>query len=362
MDFVQNELEKRKVPDALVTNRGAKVKSVAQMQKRRDEIKRILEEEEYGKLPPKPEHLVVDKKPGVRDFCAGKAINDLLTFTATINGKEVSFPVIASIPKCDHPVPAFVHINFRADNPDRYMPTEEIIDGGFAVFSLCYQDIALDNGDFKSKLARHLCSSRRAKSSSGKIMMWAWAAMRVMDYIMTLPEIDHDNVAVIGHSRLGKTALVTAAFDERFKYAISNDSGCSGAAISRDKEGESIERITNVFPYWFCPRYAENTDPFEKSYDQNFLFALIPPRHIMVGSAKEDLWADPKSEFLNCAGANSVYKLYGMKGLVYGDDYPTAKSVLGEGDSLYHVRFGTHYLSREDWGVYMDFIRSKMNK
>ena len=359
MDFVKTALEERKVPDALISKRGAKVKTPTAMQKRREEIKKILMDEEYGVLPPKPLHMKVDEDKGIPNFCAGKVISKTVKLTFNNGKKEFSFPVMATIPKSEKRVPAFIHINFRKSVPDRYEPTEEITDRGFAVFSFCYEDVALDNGDFKSMCAGCLSPSRRAKNSSGKIMMWAWAAMRVMDYVESLSEIDKDNVAVIGHSRLGKTALVTAAFDERFKYAISNDSGCSGAAISRDKEGETIENITYRFPYWFCPRYKENTDPHQKNYDQNYLLALIPPRHLMVGSSKEDLWADPKSEFLCCAATNSVYGIYGMDGLIYGDGYPEAKTVLDKGDALYQIRHGLHYLSREDWQVYMDYIDSK---
>ena len=360
MDFVSNMLAERAVPDALITARGAKVKNKAQWERRREEIKKLLIEEEYGKLPPKPEHLSVRAEKGIPSFCAGKVKSEKLIFEITLGGKVFSFPVMATVPVKEGKLPAFVHINFRSATPDRYEPTEEITDRGFAVYSFYYEDVALDSGDFKAVLARYLSPSRRAKNSSGKIMMWAWAAMRVMDYVQTLPEIDKDNVAVIGHSRLGKTALVTAAFDERFKYAVSNDSGCSGAAISRGKEGETIEKITYRFPYWFCPRYKKNTDAEQKCYDQNFLLALIPPRHIMVGSAEEDLWADPKSEFLCCAATNSVYEIYGMRGLIYENAYPEAKAVLDKGDALYQIRHGLHYLSREDWGVYMDFIESKI--
>ncbi|MBR2467345.1 MAG: hypothetical protein IKB38_10510 [Clostridia bacterium] len=361
MDFVSTELERRGVPSALVSNRGIEVKTEKQMQKRREELKKILAENEYGTLPSRPEHLRVEKKPGIPNFCAGKVTSESLDFVCTVDGVEFSFPVRSAIPKSDKKVPAFVHINFSANTPDHFQPTEEITDRGFAVFSFCHSDVTADNGDFKDKCAAYLGPSRRKKNASGKIMMWAWAAMRVMDYIETLPEIDAENVAVIGHSRLGKTALVTAAFDERFKYAVSNDSGCSGAAISRGKTGESTERITQSFPFWFCPRYKDDAEAQSKCFDQNYLTALIPPRHLLVGSAEDDAWADPKSEFLGCASANSVYGIYGMKGLVYGEDYPEAKTVLADGDSFYHVRKGPHFLSREDWNVYMDFIESKMS-
>ncbi len=362
VDHVARELERRGVPSALINSRGKTVTAPDEMDRRREEIKRLLAEEEYGILPPRPEHLRVEKKPGIAGFCAGKVTSELLEFNITLGGRDFSFPVRAAIPRSERRVPAFVHINFSPDTPDKYQPTEEITDRGFAVFSFCYKDVTSDDGNFDDKCAAYLSESRHAKNASGKIMMWAWAAMRVMDYIQTLPEIDSDNVAVIGHSRLGKTALVTAAFDERFKYAISNDSGCSGASIARGTVGETVEKITYTFPFWFCPRYRENTDPTQKSFDQNFLTALIPPRHLIVGSAEDDTWADPLGEFLGCASANAVYGIYGKRGLEYGDTFPQARTVLDDGDSCYHIRKGSHYLSREDWNVYMNFIEKKIKE
>ena len=130
-----------------------------------------------------------------------------------------------------------------------------------------------------------------------------------------------------------------------------------GAAISRDKVGESVTRITSVYPFWFCPKFVSGASRFEElGYDQSFLLALTAPRHLLVGSAEEDEWADPASEFLGLYDVNRVYALYGKRGLVTPDEIPEAKTVLSEGDSCYHIRRGKHYLSREDWAVYMDYI------
>ncbi len=363
MDLVDFEFRQRAVPDALISNRGVRVKTARQMEKRRVEIKQILADEKYGKLPPRPEHMSFSKRPGIPNFCAGKVISESINLSFTSGEREFSFPIRAAIPKKDQPVPAFVHINFSPDTPDKHQPTEEICDRGFAVFSFCYTDVTSDDKDFRSGIARHLLSSRRAKNASGKLMMWAWAAMRVMDYIEVLPEIDRNNVAVVGHSTLGSAALLAAAFDERFRYAIANNSGASGASISRGNIGESIEELCYTSPHLFCPRYCDVTEPEKKSFDQNFLTALIPPRHLLVGSAEEDTWSDPLGEFLGCASANSVYEIYGMKGLSYeGCDFPRAPAVLNDGDSSYHIRCGLHFFSREDWNVYMDFIEAKMKR
>ena len=357
MSKIKKLIEERHIPDALVMNSGKKVSTIEEFYARQEEIKEILQEREYGRIPKAPDKFKVTEISCDEVFCAGKAPLRKLKMNCTLGKRRLSFPFASVIPKSDKKLPAFVHINFRDAVPDKYMLSEEICDRGYAVFSFCYQDVAKDSDDFTSKCAKALGGDRKESNAPGKIAMWAWAAMRVMDYIQTLPEIDKDNVAVVGHSRLGKTALVTGGFDKRFKYVISNDSGCSGAAISRGKIGESVERITTVFPYWFCPRYVECAKEFENlELDQNFLLALSVPRHIMIGSAEEDLWADPTSEFLNLATTEEAYNFFGKTGLVHNDEIPVPKTILGKGDALYQLRHGKHYFSREDWIAYMDYI------
>ncbi len=359
MSNIQRLFDERGIPELLRLNSGKAVTSVADFEKRKSEIRNLLQQKEYGKIPPKPEHLRFEVLNENVNAFAGKATSRKIRLFATLDEKEFSFIFNSVIPKGEGKHPAFVHINFNS-MPSSYQPVEEIIDRGYAYFSVCYTDVTSDDGDFTNGCAPYLLKSRRARSASGKIAMWAWSSMRVMDYVETLDCIDLGCVAVIGHSRLGKTALLASAFDERFKFAISNNSGCSGAALSRGSTGETIGVITNVFPYWFCPEYNDmGKNGREPDFDQHFLMALTVPRHLIVGSAKEDLWADPTNEFLGLAAVNPAYALYGMKGLVYPDEVPVAKAYLGEGDSCYQIRHGTHFLSREDWQAYMDFIDSK---
>ncbi len=359
MTSVDKLLLLRNLPELMKLNSGKTVKTADDFKLRREEIKKMLQEEEYGYIPKKPDHLSVELISEVL-FCAGKATHKLLKFTVTIGENEFSFPVEAVIPKAEGPHPAFIHIDFMSGVPTKYTPSEEICDGGFAVFSFCYNDVTSDDGNFKCGIAKYF-GGRRRSTAPGKIAMWAWAAMRVMDYVETLPEIDKSRVAVAGHSRLGKTALVTGAYDERFNYVISNNSGCSGAALARKTVGETVVAITNRFPFWFCPRYLKNAKDFiEKSkFDQHFLLSLIAPRHLIVGSAEDDLRADPSSEFLSAVSASEAYKILGRVGLVHNGEIPVAKAVLDEGSLCYQIRKGAHYFSREDWQVYMDYIKGR---
>ena len=218
-----------------------------------------------------------------------------------------------------------------------------------------------DNDDYTNGLAGLIYPDgvRKNATDSGKIMMWAWANMRVMDYAMQLPQLDHKNGAIAGHSRLGKTSLVTGMLDERFQYIISNDSGCSGTAITRGKVGEQISQITKRFPYWFCENYKKYVDHNDLTFDQHMLLATIAPRTVLIGSAVEDVWADPDSEYLSCVAASFAWENLGEKGFVAPDRLPVVGADFREGNICYHLRDGLHYFSRRDWGVYMSIIQEK---
>ena len=359
--MIHETIKNMNLPPLLCFKNGRPVKTKEAFEKRREELKDILQKEVYGYLPPAPDHLSV-KKESEEDarFLAGFGICRNLTVHCQIEGEDATFPITQIMPKKEGKIPVFVCINFGTDIVHKYLPLEEIIQRGYGIFIIKYQDVAKDSADFRFGMAKYLSKGRRALSAPGKIAMWAWSCMRVMDYLTSLDDVDLDHVAVIGHSRLGKTALLAGAMDERFRYVISNDSGCTGAALSRNKEGESIEQITDRFPYWFCPKYRryagkENELPL----DQHYLLSLIAPRHLMIGSAEDDLWAGPKNEFLSAVAANEAYALYGMKGLVHHDALPSPDTELDEGDCLYHYRRGGHYLSRLDWNAYMDFIDKK---
>jgi len=348
----------RNLPELMKLNSGKQINNHFDFERRREEIKTILQEEEYGYIPPRPDHLSVELENEDSNFCAGKCIRRDLTFTVTFKEKTFSFPVISSIPKLSGRIPAFIFINFTAQAPDKYLPSEEICDNGFAVFSFCYSDITSNDANFKNGIAPLFRRTRARQSAPGKIAMWAWAAMRVMDYVQTLNQIDTDNIAIIGHSTLGKSALLAGGFDDRFKYVISNDSGCSGAAIMRGKCGESVSAISNAFPFLFCPRYTANAAKFEeRGYDQHFLLALCAPRHLMIGSAEEDILSDPKSEFLSAYAASEAYRIYGFKGLSSVEGIPKAKSVICTDRILYQYRHGAPYMSREDWAEYINYIK-----
>ncbi|HZK20871.1 MAG TPA: hypothetical protein VFC76_01190 [Oscillospiraceae bacterium] len=353
--MIKKLLNERDLPNVLSFCDGKGVTKENWSERRKEIIDLISNE--YGTIPEKPLSLKFNMVSEEKNFCAGKASLTKTMITSSLTrGDKFSFPVYSVVPKKEGKLKTFVLINFRDSVPDRYLPSEELCDLGYAVHSFCYTDITSDDSDYNNGLAAFFCG-KEENLKRGKIALWAWAAMRVMDFVLTKPETDIDNIAVVGHSRLGKTALLAGGLDTRFSAVISNNSGCSGAALSRGKNGERIKDIFAGFPYWFKKGYGsfskkEHLLPF----DQHFLLALTAPRKLYIASATLDGWADPTSEFLAAAATSPVYEMLGVKGLIYNDLLPKENELFNKGSVGYHLRSGAHYLSRYDWNAFAKFI------
>ena len=330
-------------------------------EKNRRKIVDILSDNIYGRTPDFSSE-VSGKLTYRHEKCfAGHGKHYHYSLTATTPGGDFSFPLRLSVPNTDKKVPLIVYISFAIDNPSGMIPEEEIISRGVAVARLIYTDIAADSREdgFRSGIAPLFPRREGAEDNWGAIGMWAWAASRSLDFLLTLGMFDEEKIAVMGHSRLGKTALWCGAQDTRFGYIFSNNAGCSGDALTRGKVGEQIADITRNFPYWFCEKYASYAGDAIAGmpFDQHFLLAAAAPRHVAVGASSLDSWADPESEYLCCKAASAAWERLGLTGFTAPDDkYPDVGESFDDGHIAFHLREGEHSPCRADWNAYIDFL------
>ena len=337
-------------------------------EQRRQEMRRLLETYSYGVTPDVPVTVVCETLHIDTNGFAGKVRIEELKLSFTTCRGTTAFPVTLFVPTGVEKPPVFLHLAFRP-YPDRYIPAEEITDAGYALAVVVYKDMVNDNlrGDYSDGIAAHFGTTiDRTPTVWGKIGMWAYGASRVMDYLCAeRGDLDTGHVAVIGHSRLGKTALWCGALDTRFAAVISNNSGYGGAASSKHGAGERVADFLRVGSWdWYCENFKQFTDALEdeKPYDQSFLLAMIAPRLLCVGSAQTDRGADPMSEFLTSLHASSAWELLGKRGLVCPDRMPVPGDHFTAGNIGYHLRANGHFLSREDWCAYIDYLNLKWNR
>ena len=369
MGFISDELEKRKLPALPEMDKD-------DFEKTRKEIVELLSEHIYG-YGPKREYGVISgeivrKQEGA--YGGDKIIEDHKITVDTPKGPYDLYAFVTR-PKSDKPVPLFVihhfpyvtggyrngQVDFHPKRPCRMrLPDEEIVDSGCAIAVLYNKDITIDWNDFDDGIAANFGRNDTGECSWGKIGYWAWAASRVLDHLYTYDCYDKSRICVVGHSRMGKTSLWTGAQDTRFTHVISNDSGCSGAAITRGKVGEKTADICGI-SHWFCKNYQKykGEEATEKMpFDQHYLLAAMAGRKLYVGSASEDTWADPYSEYLACHAASPYFEALGGKGFIAPDRLPEAGEEFHEGDIQYHLRPGSHAMNRYDWLRYIEFLKA----
>ena len=295
----------------------------------------------------------------------GAATLKQVDITITANGKTLVIHLTLFTPNnVKNPVPAFLLIDNRGPSntdPTRaskseFWPVEEAIARGYGMAVFYNADVDPDNfDDFKNGIHALLDKNPRPSDTWGTLAAWAWGASRCLDYLVTDKDINGKKVAVVGHSRGGKTALWAGAEDPRFAMVVSNESGCGGAALARRQFGETIVRINTSFPHWFCTNYRKYNDNEDQlPVDMHMLLALIAPRALYVDCASDDLWGDPRGSYLSLYNAAPVFKILGTPYDIPEAMPPLNKQVIS-GKVAYHIRDGAHNMLLKDWNWFMDF-------
>ena len=359
------------LPDPLTGRGSARITSAEAWPERRAEILELFRETVYGRRPGRPERLrfeVLEEDP---QALQGAATLRRVAIHSRQEGREHTFELILFLPNgLLGRSPVFLLLNNRPrtnTDPARteisgFWPVEEVIDRGFGIAAIQNNELAPDDSlTFRDGVIRLFAgdaAAERQPDAWAALAAWGWGASRAMDYLETDSTVDASRVAVLGHSRGGKAALWAGAEDDRFALVISNESGEGGAALSRRNYGETVARITTAFPHWFAPRFSEFSGRADDlPVDQHMLMALIAPRALYVASADQDLWADPRGEFLSLAQASPVFALWGGP-VVREDQMPPLEEPAHFGRLGYHVRRGTHNLTPYDWMRFLDFAET----
>jgi hypothetical protein len=367
-NFVEANVPPYTLPDPLVAADGTRVTRET-WPARREEILELFREHVYGRaLADRPKNISFNTLEEDGGDLDGRATRRLVEISFdTPQGGRFKFPVqlylpnTAGEPAAGKPLPAIVLLQFEGLT-DKATPV--VIDRGYALAILDRRALAADDKTtYRDGIINAFSGTEPLAADAGRaIAAWAWGASRVLDYLETETAIDAKRIGVAGHSRMGKTALWAAANDERFAIALSNQSGCGGAALSRRIFGETVGRINTVFPHWFCENFQRyNGREAELPVDQHMLIALVAPRRVYVTSADEDLWADPRGEYLSCVHADPVFRLLGVPGLgeregpEEGSQMPPLGQPVHGGHIGYHVRPGAHAFTEYDWKRFLDF-------
>lgn len=387
------------LPDPLIAANGTRIKSAEEWTKsRRGEVLQLFSDHVYGKIPGRPGGLHYQVN-SVDEALGGKAIRKQVTVHFSSDNGGPGMEILLYLPKgAKKPVPVFAGLNFYGNhtvNADpgiristqwqqsrtdgsvvnnrateagrgiasKSFPIEEILSAGYGLATVYCGDLEPDYDEgWKTGIRTTLKSELNIRENEwGAMGAWAWGLSRMIDYLETDKDVDARQVILTGHSRLGKASLWAAANDTRFALVVSNDSGEGGAALARRNFGETIAIMNKTFPYWFSPKFHEYSGHADKlPVDQHMLLALMAPRPLYVASAVDDLWADPKGEFLSAKNAEPVYALFGRKGLGVTEmpavDQPVGNTI------HYHIRTGGHGMTTYDWQQYIKFADKHLRK
>lgn len=378
------------LPDPLVLANGKPVRDAKTWyNKRRPEIVRLFEDNQYGRGPGRPKGMrfdVFDKGTPALD---GKAIRRQVTVYFSPDKAGPKMDLLIYLPAgARKPVPLLLNLGFGANvsavndpgvkagevwgRDKKKVPATSgggfgrlnvapFLDKGIGVATVYYGDVEPDflGGVPNGVRALYLKPGQKEPAANewGAIAAWAWGLSRAMDYFETDAQVDAKRVAIVGVSRLGKTVMWAGAHDTRIAMVIASCSGEGGAALSRRNYGETIAHLVEPtrYPYQFCANYAKFGDRVgEFPVDAHMLVSLIAPRPVLLQTGDTDFWSDPKGEFLAAVAAGSVYRLLGKQGLQTDQMPPAGQPILNTIGYFMHA--GGHGALPSDWEVFLKFM------
>jgi len=354
------------LPGILTSDEGAKINSVELWNTiRRPEIIELFRENVFGRVPATKYKETFKIISNDHNAVEGKATQKQIVITIESGGKSLSFDLLLFTPNnVKKPVAVFLLIDPWFDiknNPHwkqkgEYWPVEEALGRGYGMAVFDAAQLDPDNFDnFKNGIHAVLDQNPRPADAWGTLAAWAWGSSRCMDYLVTDKDVAPGKVAVVGHSRAGKTALWAGAEDTRFAMVISNESGAGGAALARRRFGETVARLNSSFPHWFCSNYKKYSNNEDKlPVEMHMLLALIAPRALYIDCADEDLWGDPRGSYLALYNSLPVFKLSGSNSDI-PESMPELNKQIISGRVGFHIREGAHNLLLKDWNWFMDF-------
>ncbi len=355
------------LPDPFVSEAGQLIQSVSDWENiRRPELLRVFTDEVYGPIRSDFDGISFKEVTENTNPYPDLTVFKELDITVSRNGASHTMRLNVFLPKSrKEPAPIILLINYEPAYTDGkiveedFWPVEQLINRGYATASFHGETVAPDDAEkFTEGVLSALYPEELSKPNGMRTFgAWGWAAMRAMDYFEQDPLIDATKSVLVGHSRAGKTALWTGVNDHRWAIVIPNESGCGGAAISRRKFGETVKIINTSFPHWFNDNFKKyNDNENALPIDQHMLAMMVAPRAIYYSSAREDLWADPKGEYLSMQLGSRVYTDIYKKSVAFPLTFEELEDPIIQAYAGYHIRNGKHNLTLEDWHNFMDFI------
>lgn len=377
------------LPDPLVLNNGKRVLSARVWWKqRRPQLVEIFDREILGRVPA---HLPAVSWKVVST--TQETIGDIPVVTKKLVGHvdntsdpeiNVDIELILTVPaKAPGPVPVVMELAFANEfdpiwkggvpaNPQAGLAgaadvhatpswQQQVLERGWGYAMLSPTSFQADNGAGLTAGIIGLANKGQPRSPDdwGALRAWAWGASRALDYFATDPAVDAKQVAIEGHSRMGKTALVAMAYDARFAAAYISSSGEGGAKLYRHHFGEEIGNIAAASEYhWMAGNFLKYDGPLtvaDLPIDAHELIALCAPRPVFIGggATKGDGWADAEGMFLAAVAAGPVYTLLGKKDLGT-TEFPPIETALITGDLAFRQHTGGH-TPAPNWPTFLDF-------